>query len=682
MFLGIIVYFFSPPKPYKIELVENYPKSDNDILIYADLNGDENSEQLHFKKDDVGKPSLIVNELGKLWDQWNFKGEFVKGQFYHTGNFNGDNEHEIYVLTYEQDSIFLNVIATESFDWRIKNLFITKFKYYNNLPDVNIPHHSLINLDGDSEKELLLVFGCRYSHVTRKLCSIDLDTKKIRFSPIAGSTITRDFTSMDINDDGLPDFFGELLSLGNCPEDYPYSDLFSWFQVYSNDLEFLFPPIKIGKYPGRNTSLPFLADGKKYIANYYLHIGKNATSSLTLYSTEGKLIRETKVPYSPKMSGSFLITYPEQTRENMAIVFSDGSIRQYDKKLNMIYESEPNANDNLGRSKILDIDGNGHKERIFLDHKQEKMFIAEYDMGVISDIDLSPPTGPMYISIVNKVSSPPRLFIDFGKRAYTFSYEKNILYAYRYLLLACIFFVLLSFISSLGWLQHRLAVRSFKARKQIASLQLKVLRNQMNPHFTMNILNSIGSLYGSNKIEEAELALGKYAKLLRIALMSSDSILESIENELAFITSYLELEKIRFNGQLKFLVKVSDEIDTTITIPKMLIHTFVENAIKHGIKPVIHKRKGDISVLVRLQQSRLHIEITDNGAGIRNSEKTKGYSTGKGLVILNDMIELFKKYDDKHIEYLITSINDLPGTRVDVYMDLNANKWKKQRAIS
>lgn len=680
MLFGAIVYFLPSITPYKIELIESYPKSDNEILIYSDLNNDENSELLHLKKDDRGKSSLIVRESGKVWEQWNFRGKFVDGKFHHTGDYNGDEKQEIYVLTYEGDSIFLNVIGAENYNWMIKNLFITTFKYHNNIPDVQVPQHLLANLRNNARKELVIVFQCTFSYVTRKLCTIDLDTKQIRFSPTAGSVIGRDFTFSDINNDGYSEIFGGLMARGNCHEGYPYSDQFSWLQVYTHDLEFLFPPIKIGKYPGRNTSLPLIKNGEKYIANYNLHIGKHAESALALYSSEGKLIRRIHVPYKEKKPRSFLITYPEQSRENLAIVYSDGSIMHFDSDLNIISESKAKTKNSLGGSIIIDIDGDGNKERIFIDHRKEKLMIAKYDMGIISDIELSPPIGPMYISIINKVSSYPSLFIDYGQRAYTFSYAKNKYYTFRYLLLASIFLALLALVSALGWIQHRLVVRSFIARKQIASLQLSVLQNQMNPHFTMNLLNSIGSLYGSNRIEEAELALGKYAKLLRIALMSSDSILESIENELSFVTSYLELEKIRLNGQLDFQVDISDDVDLELTIPKMLIHTFVENAIKHGIKPVIHKRKGNISISVRLIESRLLIDITDNGEGLGSSEKTKEYSTGKGLLILNNMIKLFKKFEDKHIEYFITSKNNLPGTRVDVYMDLKKSKWKRRRA--
>ena len=81
--VGDYVY---PINPYQIDVVEEHPKLENDIIVYADLTDDGNSEQLFFRKKESVGPTLIVRESGKIWEQWNFKEEFARDQFYHIGD--------------------------------------------------------------------------------------------------------------------------------------------------------------------------------------------------------------------------------------------------------------------------------------------------------------------------------------------------------------------------------------------------------------------------------------------------------------------------------------------------------------------------------------------------------------------------------------------------------------------
>jgi len=91
------------------------------------------------------------------------------------------------------------------------------------------------------------------------------------------------------------------------------------------------------------------------------------------------------------------------------------------------------------------------------------------------------------------------------------------------------------------------------------------------------------------------------------------------------------------------------EVDT-IKIPKMLIYTFVENAVKHGISPL--KNRGQIDIEVKKQNNNsLFVKISDNGIGRDKARKHPAFGTGKGLKILDEIIGLFYKLEKIDIHY-------------------------------
>lgn len=110
----------------------------------------------------------------------------------------------------------------------------------------------------------------------------------------------------------------------------------------------------------------------------------------------------------------------------------------------------------------------------------------------------------------------------------------------------------------------------------------------------------------------------------------------SLKKEIEYVKNYMDLEKFRYDDKFNYNIEIDKETDTQVEIPKMLIHTFVENAIKHGIK---HKEgKGFISISVKPYKKNFQIQIEDDGVG---RAKAKGYSklsTGQGIKILDDML--------------------------------------------
>ena len=163
----------------------------------------------------------------------------------------------------------------------------------------------------------------------------------------------------------------------------------------------------------------------------------------------------------------------------------------------------------------------------------------------------------------------------------------------------------------------KVAQLSSELRTEIADLELKALRAQMNPHFIFNCLTSIRQ----NKPSEARDYLTKFARLMRMILEHSDQKQISLEQELDALRMYIELESLRFVHKPVYTIRVDLGINTEETfIPSLVLQPFVENAFKHAFDHSAEKR-GELDIYIRRAEDSLVCTITDNGQPL--SDETK-----------------------------------------------------------
>ena len=131
--------------------------------------------------------------------------------------------------------------------------------------------------------------------------------------------------------------------------------------------------------------------------------------------------------------------------------------------------------------------------------------------------------------------------------------------------------------------------------KQFATLELKALQAQMNPHFIFNALNSIQHFYLINDELQANEYMGKFSSLMRMFLEHSKSTFITLKEETDLLTHYIDLEILQFETpfEINFNLIPDNEADF-IEIPGMMFQPFVENAIHHGLKNM--KTQGELSI--------------------------------------------------------------------------------------
>jgi two-component system, LytTR family, sensor kinase len=137
--------------------------------------------------------------------------------------------------------------------------------------------------------------------------------------------------------------------------------------------------------------------------------------------------------------------------------------------------------------------------------------------------------------------------------------------------------------------------------------ELQALKNQLNPHFIYNSLNSISSLtlYSPEKAREMTSLLSDF---LRIALRQDAMQMSELADELKNVDLYLKIEKVRFEEKLNWHFKV-DEAHLNYRVPAMILQPLLENAVKHGVQQ--SPQPSAIELSTQLIKNALHITISN-----------------------------------------------------------------------
>ena len=176
---------------------------------------------------------------------------------------------------------------------------------------------------------------------------------------------------------------------------------------------------------------------------------------------------------------------------------------------------------------------------------------------------------------------------------------------------------------------------------QLSEAQLSALKMQIHPHFLFNTLNSIVGLIQEDR-DAAELMTTRLSDFLRMTLQSSGEPIVTLKQEIYFLKTYLDIEKVRFQERLATEF-VYEENLLSAKIPNLILQPLVENSIKHGISRM--KEHGKIKVSARRRENRLLLRVEDNGDCSKNAET--GFLTNRdGLGLRNVEARLGQIYGE------------------------------------
>jgi signal transduction histidine kinase len=176
--------------------------------------------------------------------------------------------------------------------------------------------------------------------------------------------------------------------------------------------------------------------------------------------------------------------------------------------------------------------------------------------------------------------------------------------------------------------------RADRAEALRARAELQLLRTQLNPHFALNTLHALLGLV-RREPATAESVIERLGELLgfgmRVTERGSDRV--TFGEEWAFVTSYLELERIRLGDRLRFRLD-ADPAMMDAPFPPFALQPLVENSVVHAIAP--RAAGGSLSVHAGRDAGRLRIDVQDDGPGV--SEEALLASPRAGLRLLRDRL--------------------------------------------
>ena len=183
--------------------------------------------------------------------------------------------------------------------------------------------------------------------------------------------------------------------------------------------------------------------------------------------------------------------------------------------------------------------------------------------------------------------------------------------------------------------------------QKMRKADLRLLQEQINPHFLYNTLDTIVWLIEDNKFDEAVNMVVTLSDFFRLVLSRGREFI-TLREEKQHIISYLQIQKVRYRDILEYEIHMDSSLDI-YEIPKLTLQPIVENALYHGIK---YKRaKGCIRISAELDEDIIHITVSDDGVGMDGeeleelrkeierpcSETEKGF----GLANVNERIHMY-----------------------------------------
>lgn len=241
------------------------------------------------------------------------------------------------------------------------------------------------------------------------------------------------------------------------------------------------------------------------------------------------------------------------------------------------------------------------------------------------------------------------LYLIFVFEYSNFFYESQSFYSiyvnHSFILRGLFSFLILLSVANQFWIDKHLLDEEkrnwilIEHEKKFIQSELTNLKQQFQPHFLFNALNSISALVGSQP-EEARRMILLLSEFLRHSIRKRDEDFETLEQEFQFLNLYLEIEKIRFGHRLTIQQSIDESLNE-VKIPNQILQPLMENAIKYGL----YGNLGNLKIEIEIKQEESGISISIANPFEENSVKSsKG--TGYGLKFVEQKLKILYKRND------------------------------------
>jgi two-component system LytT family sensor kinase len=206
----------------------------------------------------------------------------------------------------------------------------------------------------------------------------------------------------------------------------------------------------------------------------------------------------------------------------------------------------------------------------------------------------------------------------------------------------------------------RLKAELAQAQLQMTQAQLQALKMQLQPHFLFNTLNSVSSMMDED-VEAAEEMLARLGDFLRLTLDNAGAQEVTLQEELEFLRSYLEIERVRFSDRLTVQIEAEPETYEAL-VPNLILQPIVENAIRHGFMARVGR--GRIEIHARRDNEWLRLEVKDNGPGLQSDGPEQKSARGLGFKLTRERLERLYSTRQRF------NLADAPGGGLQVSLEI------------
>ncbi len=638
--------------------------ADGQKIYYADIDNDGNSEEfIYYHLSDNRQP--VINQYsseGEFQKAWYLEGEIVENFDFISGDYNNDNINEVYVFSKDNKAIYLygldHLTGNEFIVYKIPVCQIG-----NSIENKHLVIHAgvLHYLNKDGFKDVVFSINSRYNKSPRRVIAFDIKKNHLMQSAELGLQLVGLPIIYDIDKDGSPEIF--LSTLNNTNKDWvgpKEQNHFSSSIILRANLAFYTVPLLFENRMSVTSTFPYVSNNTNYIGVLSWPLHDNQKSRIMLLSSKGEVIKQRSIdPHN-------FVFDPLRNDWSQFLTFSrNGKIMMYDVELNQT-EMET-VKGIINQVAFIDLDNDLENEIILVQNNQLAIYRQNFDYPVhISIPGLS--VQRTYFSVKRIADQQNLLSVQSENHHYLVSYSYNKLYWLRFLLIMATALAAYFVYWLLIKIQLIRVERIKLANERFYQMQFDLIRNQLDPHFLFNALNSIAFSINKDDRKTAYSNLGLFSKFMREAIVSIDEFTRTLEEEIDYVKNYLTLEKFRFKQKFSYDFIISPGINKSVKVPRLIIFSFTESALKKGI--LMSPINGRIIITIdETSKQGVYIAISDDGMH-RNFMNSKN-SYSKNMLMMEQVVDYFNATNDKKITIQIKdngTIENPKGSTVEIFI--------------
>ncbi len=631
-------------------------------IQYIDIDGDGNSEEfIYYHLSDNRQP--VINRYsaeGIFQGVWYLDGEVVQNFDFISGDCNGDGLMEVIVFSMEKNQVYLYGLESGN-----KNSFFANKVKVCELPQevdnqhLVIRNGGMVDLNKDGFCEAVFSVNSRFTEQPRAIYAFDATHQTIMKSPELGMQVVGTPVFFDIDKNGSPEIF---LSTFNSTNQTWVNNrdqaLNSSVIVLRSDLNYYSRPLPYQSRMSVSAVFPLQLPTQNYIASLSWPLNEGEKPRLLLQNYKGKILRQKYLDV-----GNYIFDPARSDWSSILAFQRDGWVYEFDARLEQVRKIDLKGI--IHQINYLDVDQDGKEEILVVQNNQLSIYRSDFSNPVTIEIP-GLNIQKVFFSLKKKAHHPSLLSVFNDNHQYLISYSENQAYWFRFVLYA----LSIGILWFLYWLFLRLQHIHFDSvrysNENFYKMQLELIRNQLDPHFLFNALNSIAFSINSEDKKIAYANLGLFSKFLREAIVSLDEFSRSLEEEIDYVKNYLMLEKFRFKEKFSYSIIVSPGINKTQQVPKLILFSFIERALKKGV--LAKPDGGSIQIVIDAdEQQNVFIQISDNGIH-RNLESSNAAYT-KNMLMIDQVINYFNSFNQQKIVIKIIdrgTMENPQGTLVEI----------------